>query len=93
MLALLHGSIEEALMGRTVRNADDFDATSLHHREVHQAVGMITVQAGVNAADALARLSAAAFAAERPIEELALDVLARRYRFGPDHDGRDGASA
>ncbi len=65
MLALLQGSIEEALMGRTVRNADDFDATSLHHSEVHQAVGMITEQAGVNAADAMARLSAAAFAADR----------------------------
>ncbi len=87
VLALLDGSIEEALMGRAVRIADDFDATSLHHSEVHQAVGMITEQAGVNPADALARLRAAAFAAEQPIEQLALDVLGRRFRFDPDHNG------
>ncbi len=68
----------------------DDDAALLHRAEVHQATGMITEQAGVSAAEALARLRAAAFAAERPIEDLALDVLARRYRFEPDPRRDDG---
>lgn len=56
----------------------------LYRAEVHQATGMITEQAGIDAAAALARLRAAAFASGRPIEDLALDVLARRVRFEPD---------
>jgi hypothetical protein len=55
-----------------------------YHAEVHQATGMITAQAGIDAAAALARLRAASFAGNTSIEELALDVLARRVRFEPD---------
>jgi hypothetical protein len=54
--------------------------------EIHQATGMIIGQVGGTAASALARLRAAAFAAERPIDEVARDVVGRRLRF----DERDG---
>ena len=53
----------------------------LHRAEVHQATGMILAQAGVSAEEALAMLRAYAFANERPIDEVACDVVARRIRF------------
>ena len=43
--------------------------------EVHQATGVLSVQAGVSLADALLLLRAHAFAADRPIRSLARDVL------------------
>ena len=54
----------------------------LHRAHVHQATGMIVVQAEVPVATALAMLRAFAFANERPIDEVAGDVVARRLSFG-----------
>ena len=55
---------------------------------VHQATGMISVQAGVPVEDALARLRAYAFATERDLDDVAADVVARRLRFDElDDDG------
>jgi hypothetical protein len=48
---------------------------------IHQATGMIAAQLEDSVANALARLRAAAFAAGRPMEDLARDVVARRVRF------------
>src|SRR4051794_14681949 len=48
---------------------------------VHQAAGMISVQLDVSVAEALIRLRARAFANDRPINDLARDVVARRVRF------------
>lgn len=48
---------------------------------VHQATGMVSVQAGVGLAEALVLLRANAFAAERSILEVAADVVAREIRF------------
>jgi AmiR/NasT family two-component response regulator len=44
--------------------------------EVHQATGVVSVQAGVGLAEALVLLRARAFADHRPIGDLACDVLA-----------------
>jgi hypothetical protein len=54
--------------------------------EVYQAVGMIMAQLGVDAADALARLRAHAFAKSRTALELSRDVIAHRTRFDRDGD-------
>ena len=43
--------------------------------EVHQATGVVSVQAAVGLAEALVLLRARAFADERPLGELARDVL------------------
>ncbi|GAB7040370.1 MULTISPECIES: ANTAR domain-containing protein [Catenuloplanes] len=51
------------------------------HPEVHQATGMITVQLGVTAAVAFARLRAYAFAHDRRLRDVARDVVNRRLRF------------
>jgi hypothetical protein len=48
---------------------------------VHQATGMVAVQLAVPLADAVARLRAYAYAQDRPVDEVARDVVERRLRF------------
>ena len=52
-----------------------------HRAEVHQATGMVSVQLGVSAAEALARMRAYAFVHNRLLIDVARDVVARRLRF------------
>lgn len=56
--------------------------------EVHQATGMVSVQAGVPLGQALALLQARAFATGGPISALARDVLTGAVRFSNDDEGR-----
>jgi hypothetical protein len=49
---------------------------------VHQASGMVSAQLDVPVGEALLRLRAHAFARDRPLVEVATDVVARRLRFG-----------
>ena len=56
--------------------------------EVHQATGMIAVHADVSLAHALVVLRARAFASERPILDVAQDVLAGVVSFRSDAEGR-----
>jgi hypothetical protein len=55
--------------------------------EIHQATGMILVQLGISAGEAFTRLRARAFAEDRPLSELATDVVARRIRFDNQDTG------
>jgi hypothetical protein len=52
--------------------------------EVYQAAGMITVQLEVDISEALARLRAHAYAEERPLREVAHDVVAHQLRLERD---------
>ena len=52
-----------------------------HRAAVHQASGMVSVQADLSVGDAMALLRAYAFAEDRPITEVAADVVAGRLRF------------
>jgi GAF domain/ANTAR domain len=54
--------------------------------EVHQATGVVSVRAGVSLAQALALLRARAYAEERPIGDLARDVLDGVVHLGEDDD-------
>ena len=54
--------------------------------EVHQATGVVSVRAGVTPAQALALLRARAYAEERPIGDLARDVLDGLVRLGEGDD-------
>jgi hypothetical protein len=56
--------------------------------EVHQATGVVSVRAGVTLAQALALLRARAYAEERPIRDLARDVLDGVVELG-DNDDHD----
>jgi hypothetical protein len=57
-----------------------------HRAEVDQATGMLTVQLGVTAAEAFARLRAYAYAQDRRLADVAGDIVARRLRLHPDPD-------
>ncbi len=60
----------------------------VHQRaELHQATGVIAVQAAVGLAEALLLLRARAYADSRPILEIARDVISGTLRF--HHKGRD----
>ncbi|WTP58715.1 ANTAR domain-containing protein [Streptomyces phaeochromogenes] len=66
--------------------------TGLHRAAVHQATGMISVQLGVTMEEALLRLRAHAYGSERPLGEVADDVVARRLRFNDSDDTTNNAS-
>ncbi|MDQ1367546.1 MAG: hypothetical protein QOJ52_1160 [Acidimicrobiaceae bacterium] len=68
------GMPEEALLAEL---ADD----GAFRAQVHQAAGMVSVQLGISVGDALSRLRARAFAADRTIGDVAADVVSRRLRF------------
>jgi len=62
--------------------ADVIDrALTGHHDRVHQAAGMVSVQLDVGLVDALARLRAHAYAHDRKLDEVAMDVVRRRITF------------
>jgi len=61
------------------------DATA-GNREIHQATGMISVQASVGMTEALLLLRARAYAQERSLKDLAKDVVARRVTFRTEDD-------
>ncbi len=56
------------------------------HRAIHQAAGIISVQASVGLDEALLLLRARAYADERPLLELGQDVVARTVTFHPEDD-------
>jgi ANTAR domain len=51
------------------------------HYVVHQAPGMVAAQLDVSVGQALIRLRAYAFGNDRPLAEVAEDVVARKLRF------------
>jgi hypothetical protein len=58
-----------------------------YRAEIDQATGMITVQLDTGIDDAFARLRAHAYAQDRSLSDVALDVVTRRLRFSPDPSG------
>ena len=67
--------------------ADALDSGTSYQLVVHQASGMVSVQLGVSVGEALVLLRARAFADERPLQDVAADVVARQLRFDEDDDG------
>jgi hypothetical protein len=63
---------------------------ALHRAEIDQATGMLTVQLGVDIAEALARLRAYAYSQDRRLAEVARDIVARRLRLHPDPHPEEG---
>jgi hypothetical protein len=61
-----------------------FDQAPGFRAEIAQAQGMIMVQLGVSLTEALVRLRAYAYAENRPISDVARDVVNRRLRFDGD---------
>jgi GAF domain/ANTAR domain len=55
-----------------------------HRAEIHQATGMVLVQLGISATDALARLRGYAFVHRRLLLDVARDVVERRLVFSEE---------
>jgi GAF domain-containing protein len=64
--------------------SDDRDARSTYQLQVHQATGMIQIQAEVSTEDAFLLLRARAFSTGRPLVDVATDVVERRLRFAEE---------
>jgi len=58
------------------------------HYLVHQAAGMVAAQLEVSVGQALVRLRAYAFGNDRPLTEVAKDVVERTLRFGTSSGGK-----
>jgi hypothetical protein len=52
------------------------------HFTVHNAAGIVSVQQNISVTEALIRLRAHAFSADRPLADVARDVIARTLRLG-----------
>ena len=61
--------------------ADGLDEAMGQRAELFQAQGMVSVQLGISLTDALARLRAYAYAEDKPLGDVARDVVARRLSF------------
>lgn len=82
------GHVTEAILAMQADAPADMLAEGLadagaHRAEVHQASGMISAQLGIGIVEALVRLRSHAYATQRPIGEVAADVVARRLRLNP----------
>jgi hypothetical protein len=64
-----------------------------HRAEIDQATGMLTEQLGVGIKEAFIRLRAYAYAHDRPLADVARDIVARRLRLRPDPDSSKGGQA
>ncbi|MEV6756630.1 ANTAR domain-containing protein [Streptomyces sp. NPDC051214] len=64
-------------------------SSDFYRAAVHNASGMVSVQADVSLAQALLRLRAHAYGHGRPLLEVAEDVVARRLVFHNDDNGPD----
>lgn len=56
------------------------DATVHHRAVVYQASGMVSAQLDIDVADALVRIRARAYTANRPVNDVARDIVDRRLR-------------
>jgi hypothetical protein len=64
----------------TGRRGDEPEVFAIQGAEIHQATGMVSAQLEVGLAEALVCLRAHASAADRPLADVAADVVARRLR-------------
>jgi hypothetical protein len=87
------GPLSRSLLGEALTIADRLVTLMLdgHERadgaldigrraELFQAQGMVTIQLGVSLAEAMVRIRAHAYASDRPLSEVAADIVARRLR-------------
>lgn len=84
--ALMAGRVASAAVQRALSSAEDHHSPETVmapalRREVHQATGMIVSQLRVSATEAFSRLQAHAFLTERPIAEVAREVVERTLTF------------
>lgn len=62
----------------------DTSPLAVFRAEIHQAAGIVSVQLAVSLSAALARLQSYAEEHQRPLGDIAADVVAHRLRFDPE---------
>jgi hypothetical protein len=67
------------------------ETTTFSRRLIHQATGMVLAQIGTTAEDAHLIIQARAYSENRPMREVAQDVIDRRIRFTPLSETSEGA--
>lgn len=86
--ALLFAEVAMSLLADLVE-ADPDDAEEFacgvgaRWGEIHRAIGVVSIQLESGLTEAFLRLRARAFASDRPLSEIAEDVLTQRMRFNP----------
>lgn len=79
---VLSSLVGRILLRHALRLSDPPTDRSMYSRRlIHQATGMVLIQAGVTAEDARLLIQARAFAENRSMREVADDVVERRIRF------------
>ena len=66
--------------------APSLEDSVAYRAEIYQASGMVAIQLRVPASEALVRLRAHAFANDRPLDEVAADIVGRRLRLDDDRN-------
>ena len=61
--------------------AEEIEVGAEFYLAVHNAAGAVSAQLGVTVAEALIRMRAYAFVHDRPLRDVAQDVIARKLRF------------
>jgi ANTAR domain/GAF domain len=84
LLDSLDGGAAQAASRDETRARGQSPDLAVHRVEIDQATGMLTVQLGVTAAEAFARLRAYAYVEDRRLADVASDIVARRLRLEPD---------
>jgi hypothetical protein len=84
LLDSLDGGATPAASRNGTRPGGQSPDLAVHRVEIDQATGMLTVQLGVTAAEAFARLRAYSYAEDRRLADVAGDIVARRLRLEPD---------
>jgi hypothetical protein len=81
LLDQLSGSTDSDLNGHRTD-----DNVAFGRAQVYQAAGMVMVQLGVSIEEATVRLHAYAFANDRPLVDVARDIVSRTLRLDDDND-------
>ncbi|NYI41696.1 GAF and ANTAR domain-containing protein [Demequina lutea] len=86
------GAVQRALRSATDATSEESPMAPALRREVHQATGVIISQLDISATAAFARLQGQAFVTERPIDDVAHDVVLGRLDFDnlPDDNTQEG---
>jgi GAF domain/ANTAR domain len=85
LLDLLSGSATTSADGDMNGHRTGADV-AFRRAEVYQAAGMVMAHLGVSIEDATVRLHAYAYANDRPVAEVARDIIARVLRLDDDND-------
>jgi len=86
------GAVQSAMRSATDATSEESPMAPALRREVHQATGILISQLDISATAAFARLQGQAFVTERPIDDVAHDVVRGRLDFAhlPDDNTQEG---